>query len=163
MRLAATLPPEVRPVVETLRRDGIVVLHNHVQGNRLQQLQEGFNRMIETIKAAPPSPEEPTPPPWTHHLYREQGYDSEIESTYTYDPFKHDPNLLEVALDEFVLGVVARYFGKRFMVQQAIASRHHPMPPRDFGSWQWHHDAWGKRINVTSAAITRNKRIPMSP
>lgn len=148
LRLEATTPAKVRPVMQTLRRDGFVMVPGFLEGQRLQRMQAGFSRMIQEIEVAPVRPEQPAPPPWEHTTYREQGHDPEIETTFTHDPFQYEQGFLETALDEFILDVVARYFGKRSMLHQAIASRYYPTTKREFGSWQWHHDAWGKRINV---------------
>lgn len=80
--------------------------------------------------------------------YPEQGHDKDSNITFSNNPFKYGKDFLNLALDDGILGVVASYIGKKFMLQQAIASRYYPFEKRDFGSWQWHHDAWGRKINV---------------
>jgi hypothetical protein len=34
------------------------------------------------------------------------------------------------------------------MIHMASATRYHPMEPRDFSAFQWHHDECGKHLNV---------------
>jgi hypothetical protein len=148
LRWDATTPRPLRPFIHALRRDGIVSLPGFIQGDRLRRMQESFDRTIGVIASMPPSDEQPAPPPWQHVMYREQAFDPEIQTTFTNDPFKFDRGFLELALDDSIVGIVARYLGRRFILQQAIASRYHPTDKRDFGSWQWHHDAWGRKINV---------------
>jgi len=53
-----------------------------------------------------------------------------------------------ISTDPLILGVIARYLRRPFYLQQAIAARYLPMEAADFGSFQWHHDAWGRKINV---------------
>lgn len=147
-RLRRNTSEAVAQATRSLQKDGIVLLPDLVTGAELSAMKERFEAMIESVESSPPPPEQPLPKGHYEGRYREHGKNGEMEMSYTYDPFKYDPALLQVALNEFLLEVVARYFGRRFMPHQATASRYYPTDARDFGSWQWHHDAWGKRINA---------------
>ena len=140
--------PAVSEATRRLRRDGILLIPDVATGSDLQGMKERFDAMIHHIESSPAPPEQPLPRGHYVGSYREHGKDPEAEMTYTYDPFKYDDALLRVALDEFLLEVVARYFNRRFMPHQSTAARYYPTEARDFSSWQWHHDAWGKRINA---------------
>lgn len=151
MKLDATTPPKMRAPLEELRREGILILYKYIQGDRLRQMQEAFDRMVKEIKASPPAPQQLSPDGGSLHprvKYREYSYEPELETTNTLDPFKYCHGFLEIALDEFVVGIIERYIGKRFVLQHAVASRYYPTTKREFGSWQWHHDAWGTKVNV---------------
>lgn len=151
MKLAASTPCQMRPVVDELKRDGIVTLSGYVTGERLKHMRAAFDSMIRRIEAAPLSPEKLTPFGGRLHprtAYREQGRSEEARTTFTNDPFKHDKAFLDFALAEFILGIVERYIRRRCMLQQGTASRYYPTPKNNFGSWQWHHDSWGTKVNV---------------
>jgi hypothetical protein len=44
--------------------------------------------------------------------------------------------------------LINRYLGKRAYITQGVAIRLEPSGDSGYGSFQWHHDAWGKRINM---------------
>ena len=141
---------EMRQVIKEFQREGIVVLENYLSNERLEEIKRDFDNFVKAAEAAPPGPMKLTPWGRLHGqvLYPEQGHDVASLTTFSNDPFKHCPGFLELALDEFILGVIAGYMGKRFMLQQGTASRYYPYEKTDFGSWQWHHDSWGRKINV---------------
>lgn len=51
-------------------------------------------------------------------------------------------------MDDKIRSGISDYIGKRMFFQQAILSRYYPREPEKFSSFQWHHDAHGKKINV---------------
>jgi hypothetical protein len=136
--LAKTTSQGVAQALETLRRDGIVALPGYYSGDRLGQLQCGFAQMYDKLASIQHLADD------RKDKYRDPG----TNTTYTLDPFRYHPSFLTAALDEFLLSVVERYFGKRVMLCEAVAHRYYPMEPKDFSSWMWHHDGLGKRINV---------------
>jgi hypothetical protein len=147
--LARTTPPEMVPVVEALTRDGIVILPNYLTGARLTACQHSFNRTMDVVRDSPPAPEERMP--WRYPGMTFRAYEHQVHGCnfgHTFHPFNDDRALLDVALDEFLLGVVARYFNRRFQLSQANSARQYPEQPRDYSSWMWHHDGLGPRINV---------------
>lgn len=146
-------PPsdEMMKAIKEFKREGIVVLENFLSNKRLEEIRRDFENFVKAAEAAPPGPVKLTPDGGSLHVqvfYPEQGYDIESLATFTNDPFKHCQSFLELALDEFILGVITGYMGKRFMLQQSTASRYYPCNKTNFGSWQWHHDSWGRKINV---------------
>src|SRR5262249_22763698 len=129
--------------------DGIFCLPGFLAGERLAACRKDFARIVEFISTSPEAPERPMPWRYVGINYREYEYHSpRAHYTYHLQPFKHSKALFDVALDEFLLGIVARYFNRRFRLCEAGLGRYHPMPPRDFSSWMWHHDGLGPRINV---------------
>ncbi len=142
---------EMLLAIEEFKREGIVVLENYLSNERLEEIRKDFDNFVKAAEAAPPGPMKLTPDGGGLHgqvLYPEQCHDVASLTTFSNDPFKHCQGFLELALDEFILGVIAGYMGKRFMLQQGIVSRYYPYEKTNFGSWQWHHDSWGRKINV---------------
>src|SRR5579871_2743311 len=74
LRLDLSATAEMAEITRALRRDGIAIVPGFAQGDRLIKMQASFNRMIDSIRSAPPSPEIQHPPPATS-LYREQVHD----------------------------------------------------------------------------------------
>jgi hypothetical protein len=145
-------PPSktIQSAIETLRSDGIVVIENYMQDEQLQDLKIDFESFVKSVEKLPLGPMKMTPGGSLHPQtqYPEQGYDIEYNMTFSYNPFKYSKRFLGVALDEYILEIIKGYIGKNFMLQQAAALRYHPHEKRDFGSWQWHHDSWGRKVNV---------------
>jgi hypothetical protein len=128
---------------------GIVALRNHVSGERLAQIQSTFAAMVSRIESGPNGPEKLSPPGYLPQtLYLEDEHNREARTTCANNPFKHAGEFLALSTDPLILGIVARYLRRPFYLQQSVASRYMPMEPRDFGSFQWHHDAWGRKVNV---------------
>lgn len=145
--------PEKPALVGTLSLElaakGIAVIPNFVTGARLAQVQSAFAAMVSRIESGQNGPEKLSPPGYLPQtLYLEDETNRESRTICANNPFKHAPEFLSLSTDSLILDVVARYLRRPFYLQQSIASRYLPMEPKDFGSFQWHHDAWGRKINV---------------
>lgn len=142
---------EMKNAVNELHRDGVVILDSFIKDEQLQKLKKEFDDMIEAIEKDQPGPMKLSPKGGRLHsqvLYVEQGYDLKSKTTCSNNPFKYSENFLDLSLNGFILGVIEGYLGKKFMLQQATASRYYPLEKTNFGSWQWHHDSWGRKVNV---------------
>jgi hypothetical protein len=147
--LARSTPADMAPLVAELRREGIVFLPGYLSGERLAACQRDFEELVERIRTGPPTPRQPMPwryfpATYTEHEHHVPG----VEMTYSCDPFRSSKALLDVVLDEHLLGIVARYFNRKFKMGEAGIHRIYPMPPRDFSSFQWHHDGLGPHVKV---------------
>ena len=147
-RIRSAASPTALTLSEELKERGIVLLRDHVSGELLSTMQQQFDNMVDEIRNSPPGAELPIPEGHYEGTYCEEKEDAETQSVFTYEPFRKAPSLLQIALNPLILEMVSLYFGKKTMLHQVVAARYLPMPTKDFGSWQWHHDAWGKRINV---------------
>lgn len=147
-KYSTSTPKRMLQLVNTLCKDGIVILPEFVRGEQLKKMKREFGSMIQKIESSPPSEEMAMPKPWEKNTYREQAFDTDLEVTYTNNPFRLSPELLKIAVNDYIVDIVSRYFSKKCMLHQAVAHRYYPTEKRDFGSWQWHHDGWGKRINA---------------
>jgi hypothetical protein len=136
-------------LAQELAINGIVVLRNFVSGERLARVQSAFAEMVSRIESAPNGPQKLSPPGYLPQtLYLEDENNHEARTICANNPFKHVPEFLSLSTDPLILGVIARYLRRPFYLQQSVASRYLPMEPKDFGSFQWHHDAWGRKVNV---------------
>lgn len=142
---------ELKRARDELQKEGIVVLDAYLKQDKLQKIQADFDSFVKEVESSEPGPMKMTPDGGRLHPstpYADEGYSPETLTTVSNNPFKHSASFLKLALDPFILEIIAGYIGKRFMLQQATALRCYPNEKNDFGSWQWHHDSWGRKINV---------------
>ncbi len=112
-------------VADTIRREGIVTLPAYFQGAQLEKFRAAFERVLSgRINKHTP------------------------DSLWTDDIFSTEPVFLDAALDDFLLEIIASYFHRRFGLAVAAAARLSPTPAHRDGSYQWHHDARGKQVNL---------------
>jgi hypothetical protein len=145
--LLARRPPldaAYRAHLSELRRDGITRIRGAIRPDTLAELQSAFDRFVSALQAGGRSA---------------QGYQGDVTVTEEYhdpqaglyssnEPFTFCRALLEVCLDPATTGLINEYLGKRAYITQGVAYRIEPHANTGFGSFQWHHDAWGKRINL---------------
>jgi len=110
---------------ETMRQDGIVMLPGFFKGARLEELQRGFERVVDG-KVDKHNP----------------------DCLLSNDYFRDDPVFLKAALDDFLLEIVAGYYQKPFSIGRSSAMRLLPHQPERYGSFQWHHDARGRQVHL---------------
>ncbi|GEM_PF-1025092 len=139
-----------RDAASVLRESGVLVLPQFISGVRIKELQFQFDRMVEQIRSSPDSETRRTPSlrHFSAHDYQVDAHSETDQMTQTRDPFKYSPLFLGLALDSFVLDVAQLYFGRPVAIQNADCRRLYSMPPRDFGFFNWHHDARGRKLNV---------------
>jgi len=142
-------PERAAALAGELARKGIVTLADYLVGERLGRAQAAFEAMVARIQAGRNGPEKISPPGYLPQtVYLEDETNPEARTICANNPFRHAPEFLNLSTDPLILEIVARYLRRPFYLQQSIASRYLPMPPKDFGSFQWHHDAWGRKVNV---------------
>src|ERR1700730_3955544 len=108
-----------------MRREGIVILPSYFQSPRLDALRATFERVTRNkINKYTP------------------------DSLWIDDIFSAEPALLEAALDNFLLQIIGDYFQRKFGLGVAAATRLFPTPAHRDGSYQWHHDARSKQVNL---------------
>jgi hypothetical protein len=114
---------EAKKYLDTLNRDGIVLLPQHFTGQTLSRLQENFEDAVKN---------KPTPVKDTFREFNALGAGAPI---------------LEAALDDFLLQIIGGYFRKPFGIGRGDATRLMPTPPERGESFQWHHDTRGRQIH----------------
>jgi hypothetical protein len=115
----------LQTLADDLKKNGIIMLPAFFQGEKLNKLRDAFERVTagKTNKYSP-------------------------DSLWTDDILVNEPIMVEAALDSALLQIIGLYFHRRFAVSVASAHRLDPTPPHRDGSYQWHHDARGKQINL---------------
>jgi hypothetical protein len=110
---------------DEFKKNGIVIIPSFFQGEKLNQLRTAFER-VTAGKVSKHSP----------------------DSRWTDDILTNEPAMLDVALDPSLLQIMGLYFHRKFGISTATANRLDPTPAHRDGSYQWHHDARGKQINM---------------
>jgi hypothetical protein len=123
--VSAERKAEAAQHAETMKRDGIVILPGHFKGEQLRQMQEAFEKVVEGRPC-------------------DRNPDSFVNTEFLHDHFP----LLNAALDDFLMEIVAGYFQKPFSLGRYNAIRLLPTEAVRYGSFQWHHDARGRQVNV---------------
>lgn len=145
--LAANTAPLASPYrehLEELRRDGVTRLSGQVPAAALEAMRRSFEEFVGRLDAA-------TAIRAAAHgdvTESEEYFDAASRQYSSNDPFTFSRALLEVCLKPELTSLINRYLGKTAYITQGVALRIEPNPSTGFGSFQWHHDAWGKRINM---------------
>jgi hypothetical protein len=130
--------------LEELRRDGITRLSGLVLPAALEAMRRSFEDFVRRLDAAAATQAEDR----GDVTESEEYFDSGSRQYSSNDPFTFSRALLEVCLKPELTSLINRYLGKTAYITQGVALRIAPNPSTGFGSFQWHHDAWGKRINM---------------
>jgi hypothetical protein len=116
---------EAAHYVEELDREGVILLPAYFQGKSLAKLQSAFENIIATKN--------------------ESAFSQMLVND---DVFCGNSEVTDIATDDFLMEIVGQYYGKKFGLGRAGASRMLPTPPERMGSWQWHHDTRGKQVHI---------------
>jgi hypothetical protein len=112
-------------LADTMRQQGIILLPGYFRPPKLDTLQAAL------VRVTTGGENKYTP-----------------DSLWVDDIFPTEPVLLEAALDSFLLQIVGDYFQREFCIGVAAATRLFPTPAHRDGSYQWHHDARSKQVNL---------------
>lgn len=138
------LESSYRDHLEELNRDGITRLSGQVSPKSLSELQRAFEKFVSRLdaKGGPSSSFE------GDLTVTEEYYDPESRQYSSHEPFAMSRALLEICLKPELASLINCYLGKASYITQGVAMRIKPNPKTGFDSFQWHHDAWGKRIKL---------------
>jgi hypothetical protein len=143
------IDPKVSEAVNLLRAQGLVRLDHLKELISSPEYQLAFANVIDSIEQTGPGESLNAPAPWQSLKYTEFGFDSKLQTISANNPFEWDSIFLEISLDPTILKIVDAYFGQSGVLQQSIVSRYLPNASVDGqGSWQWHHDGWGPKLNA---------------
>ena len=136
--------PRYRQHLAELRRDGITRLSGEIQPEMLAELQKAFAEFTARLDRGGRSS--------AHYdgdiTVTDEYYDPEGLQYSSNEPFTFCRALIEVCLKPQLTSLINAYLGKRAYITQGVAYRINPNPTTGYSSFQWHHDAWGKRINM---------------
>ena len=143
-----TSPPPRPPYDEhlaQLKKDGITRLSAQIAPHTLAMLKADFERnFIERLNASGKMAAGYTGDVTVADEY----IDTDAGLYASNEPFAISRALLEICLKPELVGLINSYLGKAAYITQGVALRLEANPKTGFGSFQWHHDAWGKRINM---------------
>ncbi|MBX9830416.1 phytanoyl-CoA dioxygenase family protein [Candidatus Babeliales bacterium] len=123
--------------VEVLKHEGIVKLSGLISAEELALLQRDFEVASKNQIDVRSSTDEFVS---EYHDPRQKFYASE-------NPFKYSETLVSICSNKTLNEVVDLYLRKKGYVHKAVSYRTLPGAEHGEGSSQWHHDAWGKRVN----------------
>jgi hypothetical protein len=127
-----------------LRKDGITRLSGQVAAAVLAELRNDFEAFVSRLDGAAAA----GPAPEADMTETEEYFDAASQHYSSNEPFTISRALLEICLSPELTSLINRYLGKRAYITQGVALRIKPNAMTGFGSFQWHHDAWGRRINM---------------
>jgi hypothetical protein len=117
---------EALPLVDELKRTGVILLPGYIQPDPLAELTIAFEEAICKSPIGRYSP----------------------DSLHAEEIFLENARFLEIALDSYLLEIIGQYFGRRFGLARSAATRLLPTPPIRHSSYRWHHDARGRQLHI---------------
>jgi len=124
----ATLPDFLHHA-EALCTDGGVVVPNFFDADRLAEMREEFERLVNTNPHEPAAEAEKSV-----HIATARFRETELFSQLAFEPN--------------ILALVQYYWGKPVVLNGTGGTRYEPADLEDSGSNQWHHDGKRKQIRV---------------
>lgn len=147
-----------REALAALERDGIYRLEGAVPEDQVARLRAGIQGMVAEVDGRENQVEAVGDvDAIDYHRHKDTQYDDQSGAAcydpdfriYTCnDPFQLTQELWDVVLGDDLLSIANSYFGRQAYVARALGVRHLPSPPRDAYQWRWHHDGWGRKLNV---------------
>jgi hypothetical protein len=135
--------PELRTLLERLRRDGLVRVEGLVSPAELRRLQREWRAFVRRVRLL--------------RLLRRGGFEHYDQADYwhsahrsyvTNDAFRHAPTLLRLACDAQVLALAGHYLEKPFHVKRAYGMRYLRSEPLTAQQFHWHHDMEDRQLKA---------------
>jgi hypothetical protein len=130
--------------LEELRAFGITRVRGCVTPEQLARMKTDFESFVDRVAATGPS----TTSFEGDFTVASEYADPPNRLFASNEPFAMSRALLEICLQPGLTAMINRYLGKQAYITQGVAIRIEPSANTGYGSFQWHHDAWGKRINM---------------
>lgn len=119
------LAEKTQAVVETLRRDGIVMLPDFVQPDAVAEMRRVIDEAVREGRfRRPVGSSDP----------------ARIARLNIVDPTLYSPRFIEYALDDFLVSVANAYIGLESMISGISVYRTQPVADPPSGSFLWHYD-----------------------
>lgn len=141
-KLSNSLSADLKEYVKELNKEGMVKIEGFIDENDLKVLQSDFHKMVEEINKKSKGLKIDA------DGYIEEAYKPDYKITTSNNPFKYSSKLAEACINPRIYQMINAYMGKRTHLHQAVGNRMLPYEIGKVGSYQWHHDAWGKRVNM---------------
>ena len=135
--------------ISELKLNGITKIENLFTKEEIGRLSKIASKVFLEIESGLVGKEKNSPNGYLPSTpYLEHGVDKVADTVFAHNPFIWDEIFIKISLHPQILRLAQEYIGRKFYLQQSILSRYYPKKPGEFGSFQWHHDAWGKKLNV---------------
>jgi len=140
--LFKSTPQDLEPYVKELNEHGIVRIQQFLSPTELAAMQQEFAGFVSFIQTQ------------TNNVDDEgagftEDYFSQKEQAFcSTNPFKHSQQLINSCCSNKLTSIINHYFKADTYIYRAGGLRILPIAKTGFGSFQWHHDAWGKSVNV---------------
>lgn len=145
--------PEQRATVARMRRDGIVKLPRFIDADTLADMRAGIDRLAAEMDARPSHDGDADGSSRLQRrldLHTASWFDPEWDTYTTLDPFRYSNALVRFAMSAAFTGLVNSYYRKQALFARGIGLRNLPrVRPRGRFTYQWHNDAWGRKVNAT--------------
>jgi len=136
-------PPEnVAGYVREFEQKGLVRLPNFLSNDQLVALKADFGKFITYI-------DEHAKDVVDKGDGFTQDYFDKTDSRYcSSNPFKYSSLLVSLCCNEKLVDIVNHYFKADAHINFGVATRLISGGTPGLGSYQWHHDAWGKKVHI---------------
>jgi len=135
---------------ENLKNNGIVLLKNFLNNERLQAVKCNYDLSMNKILHNSFSHIKITP---KNHYginvpYLEDEYLGDTRHLHTRNILKFNKIFLELVCSDLLLDIATQYFQKKVFINQIDSYRLLPFESHKYSSFQWHHDGLGKKLNM---------------
>lgn len=134
--------PEWAGYLKEFKEKGIVRVSNFFTEDELNHLKSEFEGFVSFVKNNTDNKGS------NSSGYTKEYYNLEDDLFISNDPFKHSLSFAKLCVDKKIMWIVNNYFQGQGYLEQAAATRLLPGGRPGEGSFQWHTDAWGKRVHV---------------
>lgn len=123
-----------------LNQKGIVRVPGAIEPVPLTYMKGEFAWFIDRLDRNPLPPQKDG--------FSEEYFSPEFYNYQTNSPFKYSSTFLRQCVHPEILALINRYFGRPASLVYACATRSLGKDIGRVGSYQWHHDAWGRRVHL---------------
>jgi Tetratricopeptide repeat/Phytanoyl-CoA dioxygenase (PhyH) len=126
-------------IFSELAQKGIVKISNAIEPVALTYMKGEFGWFIDRLDRNPVPPQKDG--------FSEEYFSPEFYNYHTNNPFKYSTAFLRLCVHPEIMALINRYFGGQASLVHACATRSLAKDIGRVGSYQWHHDAWGRRVH----------------
>lgn len=135
-------PEEITDYVAQLRENGIVHIKKFLTDEELIVMKNDFEGFVNYIKTDKANVDD------AGAGFTEDFFSKKENAYYSTNPFKYSEQLIKSCSSKKLTSIINHYFRADTYIYRAGAARILPIDSTGYGSFQWHHDAWGKSVNV---------------
>jgi len=135
-------PEEIADYVTQLNKNGIVHIKSFLTAEEFAEMKNDFEGFVGHIQANAANVDD------EGAGFTEDFFSKKENAYYSTNPFKYSKQLVKSCCNKKLTSIINHYFKADTYIYRAGAARILPIDSTGYGSFQWHHDAWGKSVNV---------------